>query len=412
MGDRPRSRRARKGGGGKLGLKGYTVCDAGPNHVDDETLILIKLSRGGADAVVVREFDLTEKRFFKKEESPFNLPKAKSRISYVTRNQVYVGTDFGGDSKALTDSGYPRTVRLWHRGTDLESAPTVFEGEKSDVAAGAYIDHQRYGYTYHFKYSSKTFYTTKYWLEIEHDGRVAAKNAPLDVPLDADISVFGGELLVELRSEWLGYAAGSLLSLPAVDFHGEGSHEEVKCLFRPSSTTSLSSYTCTKNFIVLVLLDNVKSKLVVWKYDPASRWSKRGLYPQQSNEGGKVMQIDCWRVHRHASDSLWITEEGYTEPTSLTIIDADQLPSINELSYLKSLPKMYDASKVVAEQSLQRATMEPSSHTSLCAQKTLWVPYLPFCTATVDLRSRSCPDTVLQEEWVGLKRVFSGSPPT
>ena len=39
------------------------------------------------------------------------------------------GTDFGPGT--LTDSGYPRLVKLWKRGTPLASAVTVFEGEQS-----------------------------------------------------------------------------------------------------------------------------------------------------------------------------------------------------------------------------------------------------------------------------------------
>ena len=57
--------------------------------------------------------DLIKKQFV--ADNAFTLPEAKSRISYVTRDQVYVGTDFAGDGKSLT-RGYPRVVKLWHRG--------------------------------------------------------------------------------------------------------------------------------------------------------------------------------------------------------------------------------------------------------------------------------------------------------
>ena len=124
--------------------------------------VLIRLSRGGSDAVYVKEFDLIKGDFVPEEEQPFGLSEAKvsrsilkcrlqgcimailtdlcffftdiqmqSRVSYKSRNVLLVGTDFGPDS--LTESGYPRTVREWVRGTKLEDAPIVFEGEKSDV---------------------------------------------------------------------------------------------------------------------------------------------------------------------------------------------------------------------------------------------------------------------------------------
>ena len=47
---------------------------------------------------------------------------------------VLVGTDFGADS--LTESGYPRMVKRWRRGTPLADAETVFEGARSDVTVG------------------------------------------------------------------------------------------------------------------------------------------------------------------------------------------------------------------------------------------------------------------------------------
>ncbi|MDW8480088.1 MAG: hypothetical protein RML12_10255 [Xanthomonadales bacterium] len=94
-------------------------------------LALVRLSRGGADATVVREFDLRAKRFV---ADGFRLPEAKSSVSWRSRDEIFVGTDFGPGS--LTDSGYPRTARLWRRGTPLAEAPVVFEGEKGDVYAG------------------------------------------------------------------------------------------------------------------------------------------------------------------------------------------------------------------------------------------------------------------------------------
>ena len=48
------------------------------------------------------------------------------------RDTLLVGGVFG--EAEMTDSGYPRTVREWKRGTPLDEAPLVFEGEASDVS--------------------------------------------------------------------------------------------------------------------------------------------------------------------------------------------------------------------------------------------------------------------------------------
>ena len=75
---------------------------------------LVSLSRGGADADVVREFDLETKAFV---EDGFTLPEAKSRVAWRNSDSLFVATDFGPGS--LTASGYPRTIREWTRGTPL-----------------------------------------------------------------------------------------------------------------------------------------------------------------------------------------------------------------------------------------------------------------------------------------------------
>ncbi|NDG40701.1 MAG: S9 family peptidase, partial [Betaproteobacteria bacterium] len=82
---------------------------------------LVSLSRGGADAHVVREFDSVSKTFV---AGGFELPEAKSDIAWWSADTVYVGTDFGPGS--LTDSGYPRVIKRWQRGQPLAAATTLF----------------------------------------------------------------------------------------------------------------------------------------------------------------------------------------------------------------------------------------------------------------------------------------------
>ena len=62
----------------------------------------------------------------------FSVPEAKSRVSWRDENALWVGTNFGPGS--LTDSGYPRVVKLWKRGTSLADAELAFEGDPEDVS--------------------------------------------------------------------------------------------------------------------------------------------------------------------------------------------------------------------------------------------------------------------------------------
>ena len=93
---------------------------------------IVALSRGGSDADVKREFDLTTKAFI---SDGFKLPEAKSRISWRGPDSLFVGTDFGPGT--LTSSGYPRIVKEWNRNTPLPQAATVFEAKPEDMSATA-----------------------------------------------------------------------------------------------------------------------------------------------------------------------------------------------------------------------------------------------------------------------------------
>src|ERR1044072_175048 len=97
-----------------------------------DRLCLVSLSRGGADARVVREFDLVKKQFV---TDGFTLPESKSDASWLDQDRLYVAVAF--DSTTMTTSGYSRVIKEWRRGTPLSAATTVYEGPTTDVAGGA-----------------------------------------------------------------------------------------------------------------------------------------------------------------------------------------------------------------------------------------------------------------------------------
>src|ERR1019366_4301470 len=97
---------------------------------------IVMLSRGGGDAAVVREFDVTTKKFVR---DGFTLPEAKSETAWRNKDTLYVGTDFGPGS--LTSSGYPRVIKEWKRGTPLSAAHETFAGKPDDVAVGVAVVH-------------------------------------------------------------------------------------------------------------------------------------------------------------------------------------------------------------------------------------------------------------------------------
>lgn len=109
------------------------------NEVQEITRTMMQLSRGGADAVVMREFDLVNKCFVPDDQQPFFLPEAKSRVAWKSRDVLLVGTDFHLDGSSMTDSGYPRVMKEWCRGTALNDSDVVHEGLQSDVSVYMYM---------------------------------------------------------------------------------------------------------------------------------------------------------------------------------------------------------------------------------------------------------------------------------
>ena len=146
------------------------------------TRAFYKLSPGGSDATVIREFDLATKSFVKESDSGYTVPEGKSSLSFKSRDVAIFLKGYGKDD--VTDSGYAMKVREWKRGTPIEDAKVLFKGEKSDVSVGGYVNDQRFrtnGAITEWRYRSTTFYTTLQWVrfidsdDLQHLSKVSEK---------------------------------------------------------------------------------------------------------------------------------------------------------------------------------------------------------------------------------------------
>ena len=159
---------------------------------------LVSLSPGGTDADVVREWDRTTRSFV---SGGFVIPAAKNSATWVDRDTLLVGTDWGAGT--ATDSGYPRILKQWRRGTPLASATTVMEGTAKDIAVRASA--QSDGATRHvFVRVGTGFYENRVWLR-RADGTLVRTPQPET----ADIrGVLGGRLIVFLNKPLGSFAGG------------------------------------------------------------------------------------------------------------------------------------------------------------------------------------------------------------
>ena len=294
---------------------------------------LLSLSRGGADATVIREFDVLRKAFV---GGGFELKEAKGSASWIDRNTVFVQTNFGPGS--LTKSGYPRVVKEWKRSTKLESAMTVFEGTDADISISGFQSEQKGFATRQFVRRGVTFFTTEIFL------REGGKLIKLDVPPDAQVSIARDCLWLRLKSAWTvggkSYAQGSLIAINFERFmKGE---RDFDVLFEPTERKSLAGWALTKNHLVLNELDNVKNS--VWEYRLAN-----GKWVRESNiKLSGTMSITA--VDADDSDDYFVTGTGYLTPSTLWLRTAGKSTVENQAHTLKSLPAFFDATSYKVEQ--------------------------------------------------------------
>jgi len=290
---------------------------------------LVSLSRGGADAIVVREFDAVDRQFVK---DGFTLPEAKGDVVWRDLDSIYVATDFGAGS--MTTSGYPRIVKEWKRGTPLSAARTVYESPASDVGSSPVVVNEP-GRRYELVRRSIQFY------DGENLYRQGDKWVKLEVPRDSNVDVMNGLLLVTLRTEWKpgerAFKGGSLISVDLDKFLAGG--RDFSLVFEPTERVSLQAAVATRNLLLLDLLDNVKSRVVEARFADGA-WKLRPVAVPDSSSIG-VNAVD-----RNENDDYWMTVTSYLEPTTLYLARAGS----DSREKVKSMPALFDAKGLSVKQ--------------------------------------------------------------
>jgi len=292
----------------------------------DYTLALVELSRGGSDATVVREFDLTTREFV---AGGFTVDEAKTSISWEDHDTVLVGTDFGPGS--LTESGYPRVMKRWRRGQPLADAQTVFEGIPSDVSVGVGFDPTP-GFERLIASRSVDFFNHEYF-EIR-DGELVR----IDVPTDARISIHREWLLIRPRSPWTvgaaTYPAGTLLAAKYDDYLS--GTVELTVVFEPDAHTSLDTFTWTRDRLILGTLVDVATRVEV--VTPGS-WHREPVAGLPANATTVIVDAD------ELGDEIFLDSSGFDSPSRLLWGHVG-----GELTEIKSAPAFFDASDVEVQQ--------------------------------------------------------------
>jgi prolyl oligopeptidase len=302
---------------------------SGVNYLyPDTSLCMVELSRGGSDAVEMREYDLNIKAFV---ENGFFIPEAKGSVDWIDENTLLISTNFGEGT--LTTSGYPRITKIWKRGTPLSEAKTLYEGKDTDVGIWGYVvntPERQYVVTHR----SITFFT--YEMFVLNGDKLVKLDLPEDVQLDG---FFKNQMLVELKSDWTvgdnTYKQGAMISIDFDKFLDGDRNFQI--IYEPDDRSSLVSVSNTKDFLLLNKITNIRSELVKCLLEDG-KWKMKKV---EAPDFGAISISTA----DDFSDQYFFTFTNYLEPSSLYYVSDNQ-----DIKKVKSLPHFFDSEKFEVEQ--------------------------------------------------------------
>ncbi|TIW35618.1 MAG: S9 family peptidase [Mesorhizobium sp.] len=294
---------------------------------------LVSMSPDGGDASEMREFDIAAKSFV---EGGFRAPASKSGFSWLDEGTVIVSAAFEEDDK--TQSGYPRVVKLWKRGTRLEDATPIFEADKQDLAAGGGVEID--GNRRHlFLARTIDFFSSHSFLRL-----ASGENRRIPLPDDAtDTAIFHGQLVFGVRSPWTAPDGTRCLpdGLYSLDFGrwiDTSVLGPVETVLAPAPRVSIAGLARTDQRLFINLMDNVRGKVVACDRTGKS-WSLKPVgLPENGNVGISHAE------HFGASVSFSFTD--FLTPSSIIWSDDDG----ETLKTVKAQPARFDASPFISEQ--------------------------------------------------------------
>jgi prolyl oligopeptidase len=292
---------------------------------------MLRLSRGGGDAVVLREFDVAARGFV---AGGFALPEAKGGVDWIDRDTLLLASAFGAADSA-TASGYARTVRLWRRGADPAQAPIVFETTHAAMGVCAWRDRSVPGRLWFAE--RPAFFDLRLWLA---DGGAAATR--LDLPDDVEVSIEDNWMAVKRRSDWtIGgrtHRADTLLGIGLQAFR-DGARD-FAIMWEPGPRRALESFFWNCGALIVESLDELQP--VFERHTPAQAGWRRERLAQLPGHGVvDVARLDV-EAGEGAGELVVTAQDPLTPPTLMLLSEALAAPEI-----LKRASAVFDARGLV-----------------------------------------------------------------
>ncbi|MER8792324.1 prolyl oligopeptidase family serine peptidase [Mesorhizobium sp. M0983] len=296
---------------------------------------ILRLSRGGSDAVVHREFDLSSLSFV---ADGFNLPEAKGNIDWLDPKTLLLSSALGHGM--ATRSGYARTVRLWNRGADPLTARVIFETGSETLVVSGHLDRTA-------KSERLWFVEQLAWLDkIVRIGDRSGPKIEIGLPKDARWNTFGDWLAVKPRKAWTvagtTYCADALLGISLSSFlAGE---RRFSTLFEPAERRVLQSFFWNNGKLIVAYLANLVPRFEIFTPGP-QEWTRRAL-----NKFPAERTVDLWSLdaadHETNGEILVWAQDPITPP-QLSLFDLNAPPPLSVSVILKRSPENFDASGLV-----------------------------------------------------------------
>ena len=236
----------------------------------------------------------------------------------------------------MTTSGYPRIIKIWHRGEKIADAKIVMEGKDTDVAIGSTILHDPNG-NLAIVVRSPSFFESEYYLPAS-DGAWWK----LPVPISAQLQgLHKAQLLFSLREDWTPpgqekIAKGALIAIP-LNGLDVNKLPPIAVLYAPGPRSSIEEVSTGRDAVYASIYDNVVGSIHVFRFGDG-KWSDNKL---DLPLGGSTHIIS---TNDYGPEAIF-GFESFLKPSTLYADKGDDKPV-----EIKALPARFDASGLMSEQ--------------------------------------------------------------
>ena len=290
---------------------------------------ILKFSRGGSDATVLREFDRSTRTF---ASDGFVLPEAKSDAAWFDRDTLVLASAYGGP-EFLTESGYARTVRVWRRGEAPETAAVIYDGDAKHSWVGCGIDHADPARPQLFISDGVDFFNTENYLS-DLNGNLRK----IAVPSDSWFAAAGDVMAVKPRTtqtrDGVTFEADTLMVGSLAAFMA--GQPQLTTVFRPADRQALQYFDFVADKVLVHFKDNLKPRFQMWS-QKSGVWSQVPMPPMP--DVGEIGMGNLDFDYEEANGDLILSfNDPVTPPSVFFLANGTSTPEL-----LKSAPVNFNA---------------------------------------------------------------------